>query len=719
MLFNTKIKKIRKRDGRVVDFDQGKVKSAIFKSAKAVGGTDNLLAEQLSDKVVMALERKYTSWEIPDVESIQDTVEKVLIEEGHAKTAKAYILYRDQRAKIRESKLVVDYIDNTIDNYLRQSDWRVNENSNSGYSLSGLLMHAAGTVVANYTLSNVYPPEISNAHKNGDFHIHDLSMGISGYCAGWSLRQLITEGFNGVPGKIDSRPAKHLNSALWQMINFMGTLQNEWAGAQAFSSVDTYLAPFIKYDGLDYKRVKQAIQGFVFNMNVPSRWGGQTPFSNITLDWTVPDDMASKKAIIGGTEQGFTYGDCVDEMALINRAFIEVMTEGDAKGRVFTFPIPTYNVTRDFDWGSENAQRLFEMTAKYGLPYFQNFINSTLKPSDVRSMCCRLQLDVKELKNRGGGLFGAGEMTGSVGVVTINLPRIGYLARDDNDYFEKLGGLMELASRSIEIKREVVQKNIDNGLMPYSKRYLLSLHNHFSTIGINGMNESLMNFMDVGIATNEGRTFSLRVLDFMRERMREFQDSTGVLYNLEATPAEGTSYRLAKIDKAQYPKIITANEAAAQKGAAPYYTNSTHLPVGHTEDLFEALEHQDDLQTKYTGGTVFHGFLGENMSSTEACGKLVKRIAYNFRLPYYTITPTFSVCPEHGYVPGRHNECPKPKNGNGEKCARSCEVYSRVVGYFRPVQNWNLGKKQEFGDRKEYSEMVATASKFGAKVLVK
>ncbi len=719
MLFNTKIKKIRKRDGRVVEFDQSKVTSAIFKSAKAVGGSDEKLAEQLSDKVVMALERKYKSWEIPEVEEIQDIVEKVLIEEGHAKTAKAFILYRDQRAKIRESKLVVDYIDNTIDNYLRQSDWRVNENSNSAYSLSGLLMHAAGTVVANYTLSNVYPPEISNAHKNGDFHIHDLSMGISGYCAGWSLRQVISEGFNGVPGKIDSRPAKHLNSALWQMINFMGTLQNEWAGAQAFSSVDTYLAPFVKYDALDYKRVKQAIQGFVFNMNVPSRWGGQTPFSNITLDWTVPEDMATRRAIVGGGEQDYTYGDCVDEMALINRAFIEVMTEGDAKGRVFTFPIPTYNITRDFDWDSSNARLLFEMTAKYGLPYFQNFINSTLKPSDVRSMCCRLQLDVKELKSRGGGLFGAGEMTGSVGVVTINLPRVGFLSRDDNDYFEKLAELMDLASRSLEIKREVVQKNIDNGLMPYSKRYLVSLHNHFSTIGINGMNESLTNFMGAGIATPEGKAFALRTLDFMREKLREFQDSTGVLYNLEATPAEGTSYRLAKIDKVKHPEMITANEAAVQKGAAPYYTNSTHLPVNYTDDLFEALEHQDDLQMKYTGGTVFHGFLGENISSPEACGKLVRRIAYNFRLPYYTITPTFSVCPEHGYIAGRHGECPKPKNGNGERCGRSCEIYSRVVGYFRPVQNWNLGKKQEFSDRKEYSEMVATASTYGAKVLVK
>jgi ribonucleoside-triphosphate reductase len=719
MLFNTKINKIRKRDGRVADFDQTKIKSAILKAAKAVGGSDDKLAEALSDKVVLAVEKRYKSWEIPEVEDIQDIVEKVLIEEGHAKTAKAYILYRDQRAKIRESKLVVDYIDTTIDSYLRQSDWRVNENSNSAYSLSGLLMHAAGTVVANYTLSNVYPPEISNAHKNGDFHIHDLSMGISGYCAGWSIRQLITEGFNGVPSKIDSKPAKHLNSALWQMINFMGTLQNEWAGAQAFSSIDTYLAPFVKADNLDYKRVKQAIQGYVFNMNVPSRWGGQTPFSNITLDWTVPEDMAGTKAIIGGKQQDFAYGDCIHEMGLINRAFIEVMTDGDANGRVFTFPIPTYNITREFDWDSENAKLLFEMTAKYGLPYFQNFVNSTLKPSDVRSMCCRLQLDTRELKNRGGGLFGAGEMTGSVGVVTINLPRIGYLSRDENQFFEMLSALMELASRSLEIKREVVQKNIDNGLMPYSKRYLVNLHNHFSTIGINGMNEALLNFMEAGIASREGRAFAIRVLDHMRDKLREFQDSTGVLYNLEATPAEGTSYRLAKIDKAKHPAILSANEIAVSKGAAPYYTNSTHLPVGYTDDIFEALEHQDELQTRYTGGTVFHGFLGEMLSSSEACGKLVKRIAYNFKMPYYTITPTFSVCPEHGYVSGRHFDCPKPKNGNGEKCGRSAEVYSRVVGYFRPVQNWNLGKKQEFADRKEYSEAVSIASKYGAKVLAK
>ncbi len=719
MPFNSKIKKLRKRDGRVVEFDQIKISNAIFKAAKAVGGSDRKLADYLADKVLIALERKFKSWEVPEIEDVQDIVEKVLIEEGHAKTAKAYILYRDQRAKIRETKMVVDYIDRTIDSYLRRSDWRVNENSNSAYSLSGLLMHAAGTVVANYTLSNIYPPEISEAHKNGDIHIHDLSMGISGYCAGWSLRQLVTEGFNGVPGKIDSKPPKHLNSTLWQMINFMGTLQNEWAGAQAFSSFDTYLAPFIKSDNLEYKKIKQALQGYVFNMNVPSRWGGQTPFSNITIDWTVPDDMESRKAVVGGKEQNFTYGDCVDEMALLNKAFIEVMTEGDANGRAFTFPIPTYNITRDFDWDDENAHLLFDVTAKYGLPYFQNFVNSSLKPSDVRSMCCRLQLDTRELKSRGGGLFGAGEMTGSVGVVTINLARIGYLSKNENQFLEQLDRLMELASRSLEIKRDVVQRNIDNGLMPYSKRYMRNLNNHFSTIGINGMNEALLNFMQAGIATKEGRSFTLRVLDHMREKFREFQDRTGVLYNLEATPAEGTSYRFAKIDKLKYKDIITSNEEAFRNGASPYYTNSTQLPVGYTDDLFEALEHQDELQTKYTGGTVFHGFVGEKISSPEACGKLVKRIAHNFRLPYYTITPTFSVCPEHGYVSGRHFNCPKPKNGGSDNCNRSCEVYSRVVGYFRPVQNWNLGKKQEFSDRKEYREVASVASKYGARVTVR
>ena len=661
------ITKIRKRDGRIADFDQDKVTEAIFKAAKAVGGSDADMAQKLSNKVIEELEKKYKSWAVPEVEELQDIVEKVLITEGHAKTAKAYILYRDQRRQIRENKNVLEYVDKTIDSYLKQSDWRVRENSNSGYSLSGLLMHAAGTFIAQYALNNMYPPEISDAHRKGDYHLHDLSMGISGYCAGWSLRQLLTEGFNGVPKKIDSRPPKHLESALWQMINFIGTLQNEWAGAQAFSSFDTYLAPFIRADNLDYKKVKQAIQGFIFNMNVPSRWGGQTPFSNITLDWEVPEDMRDKPALVGGVEQTYTYGDCKKEMEMINKAFIEVMTAGDANGRVFTFPIPTYNITREFDWDSENAQLLFEMTAKYGLPYFQNFVNSSLKPGDVRSMCCRLQLDKRELLSKGGGLFGAAEMTGSVGVVTINMPRIGYLSKSEDAFLERTGKLMDLAKQSLQIKRETVQRNMDNGLMPYSKRYLGTLDHHLSTIGLNGMNEALLNFMGTTIATPEGRKFALKTLDYMRGKLKEFQEETGQIYNLEATPAEGTSYRLAKLDKQYYPEIITANEQEYKNGAAPYYTNSTQLPVGYTEDIFEALELQDELQGKYTGGTVLHGFLGEKVTDVESCKKLVKRIAYNFRLPYYTITPTFSICPVHGYVAGEHFNCPVGKGSAGKK----------------------------------------------------
>lgn len=545
-------------------------------------------------------------------------------------------------------------INTTMDGYLKQSDWRVNENANMNYSLSGLLMHAAGSVIANYTLTSIYPREIGEAHKSGDFHIHDLSMGIAGYCAGWSLRQLLHEGLNGVPGKIDSKPAGHLDSALWQMINFIGTLQNEWAGAQAFSSFDTYLAPFVKKDNLEYKKVKQNIQGFVFNMNVPSRWGGQTPFSNVTIDWVCPEDMKDKHPIIGGKEMPFTYGDCKEEMDMINRAFMEVITEGDAKGRIFTFPIPTYNITHDFDWDSDNAKMLFEMTAKYGIPYFQNFLNSELNPSDVRSMCCRLQMDMRELRHKGGGMFGAVEMTGSLGVVTINLPRIGYLSKSKEQFYERLDKMMQLAKESLEIKRKLVQRNMDQGLMPFTKRFLGTLANHFNTIGIVGMNEAIKNFMgsDENITTHRGKAFAEEVLDHMRERMADFQEETGNIFNLEATPAEGTSYRLARADRKLYPDIIVAGDDE------PYYTNSTQLPVNFTQDIFEALELQDSLQTKYTGGTVLHGFLGEQISDAETCKQLVRRIALNFRLPYFTITPTFSVCPEHGYIPGRHENCP-------------------------------------------------------------
>jgi ribonucleoside-triphosphate reductase len=650
----TKVKRVQKRDGQLVLFEENRVTDCIFKAMKAVGQDDYNKSKGLSAKVGSILEIFFKGGVIPTVEMIQDLIEKVLIESSEVEIAKAYILYRDQRRRLRDESQAMMDVTKTMDGYLKQSDWRVAENANMNYSLSGLLMHAATSVFAHYTLSEVYSTEISDAHKNGDLHVHDLGMGIAGYCAGWSLRQLLAEGFNGVPGKIDSKPPKHFDAALWQIINFIGTLQNEWAGAQAFSSFDTYLAPLVKIDNLDYKMVKQAVQGFVFNMNVPSRWGGQTPFSNLTFDWVVPEDMRNKKAIIGGKEMNFTYGDCQKEMDMVNRAFMEVITEGDAKGRVFTFPIPTYNVTRDFEWESENATFLFEMTSKYGIPYFQNFINSELKPADVRSMCCRLQMDMRELRQKGGGLFGAVELTGSVGVVTINLPRIGYLAKTKEEFFERITKNMDLAKESLEIKRKLVQRNMDNGLMPFTKRYLGTLQNHFNTIGINGMNESLMNFFgtDVTIGTKKGVAFAEEVLDFMRERLKKYQEETGNIYNLEATPAEGTAYRFAKIDKQRYPDIVTSGKED------PYYTNSTQLPVNFTTDVFEALELQDSLQIRYTGGTVLHGFLGERVSDAETCKKLVKRIASNFRLPYFTITPTFSVCPKHGYIHGSHETCP-------------------------------------------------------------
>jgi ribonucleoside-triphosphate reductase len=652
-----KITLIRKRDGRVVDFEQKKITDAVFKAIKAVGGKDRKIAEEVSDKVTTILNYQFDEKSIPSVEEIQDIVEKVLIKEGHDSTAKAYILYREQQKRIREIKHSLMDIEETIDGYLKQNDWKVSENSNSTYSLSGLLMHAAGSLLSNYTLNNIYPGEIQRTHRSGDLHIHDLNMGIAGYCAGWSLRMLLQEGFNGVPGKVESRPPNHFQSALWQMINFLGTMQNEWAGAQAFSSFDTYLAPFVREDKLSYKEVKQGIQGFIFNMNVPSRWGGQTPFSNLTLDWMVPEDLKNENPFLGSNVLDYTYGDLQDEMDLINKAFIEVMAKGDEKHRIFTFPIPTYNITRDFDWDSEKSELLFEMTAKYGLPYFQNFINSELKPGDVRSMCCRLQMDVRKLRNK-GGVFGAGEQTGSIGVVTLNMPRIGYISKTDEQFIEKVGELMELAKNSLEIKRKVVQNNIDNGLMPYSKRYLGSVGNHFSTIGLVGMNEALLNYMGISIASDDGRKFTIKVLDYMRERLADFQEETGHIFNLEATPAEGTSYRLAYKDKRIYPNIISANEESVKQGKPPYYTNSTQLPVGHTEDIFEALMLQDEIQCKYTGGTVFHGFIGENISDREACKNLVKKIAFNFKLPYFTITPTFSICPVHGYIPGEHEYCP-------------------------------------------------------------
>lgn len=588
-----------------------------------------------------------------------------------------------------ENERVTIDVDSTISEYLHQSDWRVNENANQGYSLGGMILNTSGKITANYWLNTIYPKEVREAHTEGDFHLHDLSM-FSGYCAGWSLRQLLEEGFNGVAGKVESDPPKHFETALGQMVNFLGTLQNEWAGAQAFSSFDTMLAPFAKRDDLSYEQIVQNIQQFVFNLNVPSRWGMQTPFTNITLDWTVPQDMREKHPVIDGASEPYTYGDCQKEMDLINKAFIEVMTKGDRKGRVFTFPIPTYNITKDFTWDTDNAKALFEMTAKYGIPYFQNFVNSSLNPSDVRSMCCRLQLDLRVLRARGGGLFGSAEMTGSVGVVTINLPRIGYLAETRAEFFARLGTLMDTAKTSLEIKRRVVQENIDRGLLPYTKRYLPSLRNHFSTIGINGMNEACLNLLGVDLSTEEGTAFAHEVLDFMRERLLRYQDETGTLYNLEATPAEGVTYRFAKEDHARFPDIIQAGTSHA-----PYYTNSTHLPVGHTDDPLAALEHQDPLQTKYTGGTVLHLFLGERVRDWKTCANFVKKVAESYHLPYFTLTPTFSICPKHGYLPGEVHLC--------HTCGSTCEVWSRIVGYFRPVDQWNKGKKSEYQDRQEYA----------------
>ena len=693
MASERKISKIRKRDGRVVDFDQEKITKAVWAAAQAVGGRDRSLAERLSDQVVAILEQRFPA-KTPTVENVQDIVEKVLIEDGHARTAKAYILYRKQHESLRKIKTTFLEVERIVSDYLSQVDWRVRENSNIGYSMSGLLMHVAGSVVANYTLDRIYPMEVADAHRNGDIHLHDLYFGITGYCAGWSLSKLLYEGFNGVPGIVESKPAKHLDTALLQMVNFIGTLQNEWAGAQAFNSIDTYLAPFVRKDKLDYQEIKQAIQKFVFNLNIASRWGGQSPFTNLTLDWTVPDDLKKQPVVLGGKLLEETYDDYQKEMNLINKAFIEVLTEGDMNGRPFTFPIPTYNLTRDFDWETENARLLLEMTAKYGLAYFSNFINSDLNPSDIRSMCCRLRLNLRQLdRNITGGLFGSGDSTGSVGVVTMNMPRIAYLSKNKDDFFHRLEYLMGLAKISLEMKREIVEKNMQGGLLPYTKRYLGTLRNHFSTIGPVGMNEACLNLLGKDIASEEGKSFAVETLKFMKAKLSDFQEETSHIYNLEAVPAEGTSYRLARIDRRKYPDIITAGKEV------PYYTNSTLLPVNETEDVIEALEHQEELQTLYTGGTVFHIFLGERVSSGEAVMRLLKKVAYNTKLPYFTITPTYSICSDHGYLVGEHLRCPT--------CGKETEVYSRVVGYFRPVRNWNEGKQEEFRQRVEYKEKIA------------
>ena len=683
--------KVRKRNGKLVNFEINKISEAMKKAFEASEKTyDNDVIDFLAIKVTSDFESKVKDGVI-SVEDIQDSVESVLIKGDYVDVAKAYILYRKLHEKMRNVKnTVLDY-KNVVDSYLKVADWRVKENSTVTYSVGGLILNNSGAITANYWLSEVYDQEIANAHKNCDFHIHDLSM-LTGYCAGWSLKQLIKEGLGGVPGKITSSPAKHLSTLANQMVNFLGIMQNEWAGAQAFSSFDTYLAPFVKIDNLTYKEVKQALQSFIYGVNTPSRWGTQAPFTNITLDWTVPNDLAELNAIVGGVEQDFKYKDCQKEMDMVNKAFIEIMIEGDANGRGFQYPIPTYSITKDFDFSeTENNKLLFEMTAKYGTPYFSNYINSDMEPSDVRSMCCRLRLDLRELRKKSGGFFGSGESTGSIGVVTINMPRLAYLAKDEKDYFERLTKLMDLAAKSLKMKRDVVTKLLEEGLYPYTKRYLGTFNNHFSTIGLVGMNEACLNasWLKKDLTEKEAQEFTKKTLNYMREKLSDYQEKYGDLYNLEATPAESTSYRLAKKDKELYPDIITASN-----DETPYYTNSSHLPVGFTDDLFKALDIQDELQTLYTSGTVFHCFLGERIPDWKACASLVKKIAENYKLPYYTMSPTYSVCKNHGYIVGEVKKCPV--------CGEATEVYSRITGYYRPVNNWNDGKTKEYEMRKEY-----------------
>ncbi len=653
-MLENKLSHLIKRDGSVKDFDARKIVAAIAKAGKATGEFDEPQAARITEERVLP-SLIALNLVTPHIEQVQDAVEHALFDEGYFKTLRAYIVYREQRQKARDARQSWVNVESSINEYLQQLDWRVNANANQGYSLGGLILNVSGKVVANYWLNYIYPPEIGRAHREADFHIHDLDM-LSGYCAGWSLRTLLTEGLNGVPGKVEAGAPKHLSSATGQIVNFLGTMQNEWAGAQAFSSFDTYLAPFIKKDNVPYDEVLQSIQELIYNLNVPSRWGTQTPFTNLTFDWTCPEDLRDQHPIIAGEEMPFTYGDCKREMDMINRAYIEVMIKGDAKGRVFTFPIPTYNITPDFDWDSENADRLFAMTAKYGLPYFQNFINSELKPNMIRSMCCRLQLDLRELLKRGNGLFGSAEQTGSLGVVTINCARLGYLFKGNEEgLFNRLDHLLDLAKTSLEIKRKVIQRHIDQGLFPYTKRYLGTLRNHFSTIGVNGINECIRNFTrdEHDITDDWGHAFALKLLDHVRARMVEFQEETGHMYNLEATPAEGTTYRFAKEDRKRFPDILQAGTESN-----PYYTNSSQLPVGFTDDPFLALEMQDDLQRKYTGGTVLHLYMADAISSSKACKELVRRALSRFRLPYLTVTPTFSICPKHGYISGRHDFCP-------------------------------------------------------------
>ena len=682
-----------KRDGALAEFNIQKISSVIQKAFDAQKRQYHpSIIDLLALKVTADFEPKIKN-DIIQVEEIQDSVESVLIQAGYADVAKAFILYRKQREKIRNTKSTLLNYKDLVDSYVKVTDWRVKENSTVTYSVGGLILSNSGAITANYWLSEIYDEEIANAHRNADIHIHDLSM-LTGYCAGWSLKQLIQEGLGGVPGKITSAPAKHLASLCNQMVNFLGIMQNEWAGAQAFSSFDTYLAPFVKVDNLSYYEVKKCIESFIYGVNTPSRWGTQAPFSNITLDWTVPDDLADQPAIVGGKEMDFTYKDCKKEMDMVNKAFIEIMIEGDANGRGFQYPIPTYSITKDFDWSeTENNRLLFEMTAKYGTPYFSNYINSDMQPSDVRSMCCRLRLDLRELRKKSGGFFGSGESTGSVGVVTINLPRIAYQSENEEEFYARLDHMMDIAARSLKVKRTVISQLLEIGLYPYTKRYLGTFSNHFSTIGLIGMNEAGLNakWLRADMTDLRVQEFAQEVLTHMRDRLADYQEEYGDLYNLEATPAESTTYRLAKHDVEQFPDIITA----AEPGGTPYYTNSSHLPVGFTDDIFEALDIQDHLQTLYTSGTVFHAFLGEKLPDWKSAANLVRKIAENYKLPYYTLSPTYSICKNHGYLSGEQYTCPI--------CGEHAEVYSRITGYYRPVQNWNDGKLQEFKERTEYN----------------
>jgi ribonucleoside-triphosphate reductase len=699
------MKFVRKRDGKLEPFNQERITNAIWKSAKAVGGKNRELAKRISDEVIAVLRSRFGDDGVPTVEEIQDAVEKRLIENGRAQTAKAYILYRKQHQDMRELAALLSSAD-LVDQYLMVEDWRVKENSNMSYSLQGLNNYLSSTVIAKYWITRIYPDSIAKKHFLGDLHIHDLGV-LGPYCVGWDLSDLLLSGFGGVSGKIESRPAKHFRTALGQIVNFFYTLQGEAAGAQAFSNFDTYLAPFIRYDNLNQKDIEQALQEFFFNMNVPTRVGFQTPFTNLTLDLTVPEFMRNEAVIFNGKVTNDTYGDMSKEMEMFNLSFAEIMRQGDSKGRVFTFPIPTYNVTKNFEWDSPVAEALFEVTAKYGVPYFSNFVNSDLNPEDVRSMCCRLRIDNRKLRKRGGSFFGANPLTGSIGVVTLNMPRLGYLSKDEDEFFERVENVMDIAKTSLEIKRKTLESFTEMGLYPYSRRYLRKIkescgkfwRNHFSTIGLVGINEMLLNLLGVNIVAPEGKAFAVKMLNFMRDRLIKYQEETENIYNLEATPAEGTSYRLARLDRSKYPGIIMANQKQIiQNNAEPFYTNSSQLPVDYQGDLFEALEHQESLQTLYTGGTVFHIFMGERLNSWKSAAELIKKISANSRLPYFTLTPTFSVCTHHGYKSGEHKQCPV--------CGSPCEVYSRVVGYLRPVDQWNDGKQAEFSIRKTFDKPI-------------